>query len=439
MLVAENDLSHEHQASPDQREYPGKPIILGDANSIDQDILHWTRSGNAILRIDGEKLVIPPSRQKNHIEPAFEAVEANLQPGTEYESFIQEQRKLQSQAVNESKNLSPKYGEIVYFPHLDVLAHLAPVGVRHLALLARNEFQIQDPGQELSWQEQRNIFGSQVIGILGASVASLAAHRLVQTLKPGSTDIINPPNPPKGGIKIGDLDVYNHAVWGRRRHGLMEIGVNKAVSTIREMHEIDPSIPAWVYPEGIDPYGNVEQFIHGHMHYGEPPINRVIEAIDSIEEKFALLKILRAKGIETWRITDLGGAYQIDRLPFDRIPDFPIAIGTTDGQLESALSKALSESSRENWMDFALLLTGPHWEKVPEFKAFIEEQSRSPFSKAIPQLGIAAEAAASAVAYGVGSTLLGWDWPHRLFVDIRTGNITREWYHRETGNVSNHP
>lgn len=455
---AEFEQSGEHTRKNPYLEYEGKPTILGPANdAINSGAIRWTTTGNAIVALpSGEQITVLQKNQIHQIEQTFDSLAKNLQPGTYYEEMFSAERQAYEEAVNDlngkrnTKKL--RYGEIIYYPHPnpDLLIWTAPKKLKHLALLSRNEFLLQDPEQSISFEEQRKIFNSLVIGFLGASVASNAFHRVADTLRQEGNNAANQKDllALAGWMKIADGDKFDDAVRGRRRFGILDYDRNKAEVSAREVNESYPWLPVSVYKYGVDPYGNVNDFILGNEEIGEPPVNRLIEAIDDIEAKLRFIEVARdpskllndtgnkhqdIKGVDLWRIADIGTACQITWLPYGNNPDLPLTIGATDRELRDSLNHALENPSIETWFDFGVKLEGPHLKQVPEFYDFIKERIRSPFASAVPQLGIASETAASLVALGIASTSLGWKWPNRYFIEPRKGLTVWEWVYPERG------
>lgn len=395
-----------------RQEYPNKPIIIGEAKSvIESGTIIWDETNTAIVRLpSGEKMNVPPTNQNDHVESTMRTLLGNVQPGSEWEDRI-------NKAYNdytEAKIKDPVkllYGNIVYHPLINHLVWLAPKELKSLALLARNEALIQDSEQKLSYREIREILGNLVIGVIGASVASNAAHRIIDTLRPK-------------WIKLADYDEFDDAVRGRRRFGVLDTLQNKATVTAREINETDPWLPVSVYDEGINE-DNSSEFMDGNQK--ELRVNHLVEAVDSLEMKYSIAEQARKYKIPLWRISDIGVAWQVEYLPFHIYPQFPLSISTNDNDLYNSLQNALDRPNRDHFFEFASKLIGNNHKLVQEFNDFIRGKIKTPFGTAIPQLGIAAEGVASHLALSLASVELGWQCPNRMFVDLRSGTLIKEY------------
>lgn len=398
-------------------EYTGKPIILGPVQEIDTEVLHWLRRGSAVLKLpSGESLKVPASHQQNCIESTLNALLGNLTPGSQYEETFNAFREGYEEALINSHGKPDKlrFGELVYYPLENDLVWFAPRDLKLLAWLARNEIQLKDPEQKISWEEQRRIFEAQVIGVVGGSVGSNIFKRVNDTLKPS-------------WLKIADPDSYDDANRNRSVFGHRELGVNKAEANARMLHQTDPWLPISVYSEGVHPE-NIRDFLLGNDKYKEPPATGIVDVCDDPVRKIEIGQQCRANGIPLWRLTDFGKTFQVEYFPYRDIPDFPLAIGVSDDELVRVKDNWRDDpANRSLFFDFAFALVGNHWRHDPEFAGFINQQNRTPFTKGIPQTSIASEAGASHVALHMASVMLGWEQPNRFYVDLRSGTQIAEY------------
>lgn len=404
----------EVRSTSERLRYEGKPIALGFAKEFCEHIT-WGEDGEARFVLpDGTSIAVPSELQKDHIPSVMNTLLGNLHPGSEFEpSVTREDENYKAAKIAQMGGKPLTYGDLVYYPLDNLLVWRAPEDLCRLAMLARTQDMLQDRGMKLNYEEIRRRFNDIVIGVIGASVASIAFHRLRDTLFCKA-------------MKIADFDVFDDAVRVRRRFGIKDYLQNKAIVTAREANEADHRLPIFVYPEGVA-FENITEFLHGDTNTGEPGVTDVVEAIDNPEEKTRVSLEAKKAGKPVWRLSDLAGARQVEYLPFDTQPDFPIGITHTDEEVLTALDEAQTTPSHEAFFRFAEMFIGDFQRRVPEFAAFLDQQGKTPFNKGIPQLAIASEAAASQLALGLASVHLGWEWPNRYFVDERTGTIIRDW------------
>ncbi len=402
-------------------EYEGRPVILGNsADLISKGELKLVDGGAVIVTVEGEEITITRKKQRDLVEQGFDGLSGNLATGSILENALNMEIAAYEEALSSHDGLL-RYGDVVYYPQTEVLVWFPPRSIRLAAQMSRNETLLQDPGMRISYLEQRKIFGDKVVGVIGASVGSAAAHRLRDTLFPA-------------WVKIADRDVFDEAVRNRRRFDLFGYGNNKAEVTATEIHVADPFLPISVYNYGID-VENVGDFIEGNQEIGEPRLDILVDAIDDIEMKLIVAMRAREARVDLWRVSDIGTARQVEFLPYSQYGNFPLSVSCGDGKLEASLQKAKKEPNRDNFFEYAFNLVGPYWKLVPEFREFIMGNVKSPFGTSIPQLAIASEAAASDLATGVASNMLGYDWPHRYFFEPRRGIIIREWFNVENGTI----
>src|SRR3989338_8802911 len=398
--------------------YSAKPFILGSVNeAVDSDKVRWTRTGNAIITLPaGEQIKISPDRQLDRIEPTINALLGNLTPGSSYEEVFNSEKDKYEEALIESGGeiRRLRYGELVYYPERNDLVWFAPRDLKLLAWLARNEIQLKDPEQNISWEKQRELLGNQVIGVVGGSVGMNIFERTRDVLLPS-------------WMKVADPDVFDDANRNRVRFGYADLNQNKAEVAAKQIHATDPWLPVSVYSVGVYPK-NISDFMLGNESLGEPPVTMAVEVCDDPDRKIDVGKICKESGIPLWRLTDFGKTFQVEYFPYDRISDFPLAIGMSDGQLLAARDAWKNNpANRELFFDFAFSLVGNHWKNDPEFADFINQRNRTPFTKGIPQTSIASEGGASHTALHMASVLLGWEQPNRHFVDLRSGTQITEY------------
>ena len=393
-------------------DYPNKPILLGDISEAKENrIIHWTRSGNAVINLpNGEKVNIHSENQLERIEPTINALLGNLTPGSQYEELFNTEKDRYEESLIKSGGDIRKlnYGELVYYPQKNDLVWFAPRGLKMLAWLARNEIQLKDPDQKISWKEQREVLGKQVVGVVGGSVGKDILDR--------TRDVFL-----NNWLKIADPDIFDDANRNRVRFGYRDSMQNKSEVAAMHIHETDPWLPISIYQEGIYPR-NINNFMLGNEKTGEPALTLAVEVCDDPDRKIDVGQVCKKYGIPLWRLTDFGKTFQVEYYPYDKITDFPLAIGVRDDRLfETREVWKNNPANRELFFDFAFALVGNHWKNDPEFADFIYQRNKTPFTKGIPQTAIASEGGASHTALHMASTLLGWKQPNRYFVDLRSG------------------
>lgn len=127
-----------------------------------------------------------------------------------------------------------------------------------------------------------------------------------------------------GHLRLADPDFLELSNLNRVPTSLLDIGVNKSVSTARRIAEINPYLDVEVFPEGVTEE-NVFDFIDG--------VDIVIEECDSFDIKVIVREACRERGIPVVMETSDGGILDIER--FDLEPDRPFFHGLT-GELDAA-------------------------------------------------------------------------------------------------------
>jgi molybdopterin/thiamine biosynthesis adenylyltransferase/nitroreductase len=122
-----------------------------------------------------------------------------------------------------------------------------------------------------------------------------------------------------GRLRLADFDALELSNLNRLRAGLHEIGVNKAVSTAREIFEVDPYIEIAIAPHGVRP-DDVDSFLL------EPRrVDVLVEECDDLQMKVLLRERARAHRIPVVMETSDRGMIDIER--FDLEPERPLFHG----------------------------------------------------------------------------------------------------------------
>jgi molybdopterin/thiamine biosynthesis adenylyltransferase len=125
-----------------------------------------------------------------------------------------------------------------------------------------------------------------------------------------------------GAMRIADFDVIELANLNRIPVGLLDIGVNKAVSLARRIAEVDPYLPVTIEPDGLTEK-NIESFVQG--------LDLLVEECDSLDIKIRAREVARARRVPVLMETsDLG---MFDAELFDVEPERPLLhglLGDTD-------------------------------------------------------------------------------------------------------------
>jgi molybdopterin/thiamine biosynthesis adenylyltransferase len=157
--------------------------------------------------------------------------------------------------------------------------------------------------------EQREL-SSKTLGIIGLSVGHAVAVCM-------ATERIC------GKLKLADFDVIELSNLNRIKTGIVNLGINKAIVTAREIAEIDPFIEVDCYTEGITE-NNLESFL---LQGGK--LDVLIDECDGLDIKIQCRQAAKQHGIPVVMETSDKGMLDVER--FDIEDDRPILHGLLNG------------------------------------------------------------------------------------------------------------
>jgi hypothetical protein len=384
-------------------EYTGKPIILGNLKeAMGTKKVKLIDDKVELTLPSGEVIVIP---QKHKFDRANQTIQ-------ELTGAISSESPLYKEFSQELLSGNPD-PTVVYYPEAEDMVLYAPPKWHKTALILSNSLLIRDQKQEISWEEQRKIFDSLVIGVAGASVGKNAFMRIIDTIRPN-------------WIKIADPKTYKDTNSNRTDLSYKNMGEKKAVVAAKQVHGNDPFTNISVYSEGLND-SNMEDFVGGNKIKHEPRLDYLVEETDDPIRKIESLKYARKNKIPFCMVTDIGSAYQVDFRDFKNKPNLPLMYGVRDEEI-FAVQKMWNEDKRDAslLLKFGMKLIGDRWMEVPEFSDFVLGKNRGTTSRGIPQLGIAAHAGGSHLALTIAKHALGAEVPERFFVNLASRKIIEE-------------
>ena len=193
---------------------------------------------------------------------------------------------------------SDNYGNWIYYSWSKKLVHLLPEAEFIEVRTNRNRNKITT--------EEQQLLGRKTIAIAGLSVGRSAALTM-------ATERI------AGKFRLADPDILELSNMNRIKVGLDEIGLNKAISTAREISEIDPYLEIECYPEGLT-YSNTESFLDG--------VDLFLEECDDLAMKFHSRE--EARRLQVPVMMEASDRCLVDIERFDLEPDRPILHGIID-------------------------------------------------------------------------------------------------------------
>ncbi len=210
------------------------------------------------------------------------------------------------------------YGVWVYYPWAGRVVHILDEKEFIELRTSRNLYKIT--------REEREVLGSQKIGIIGLSVGQSIALTMAMERTFGE-------------IRLADFDSLELTNMNRIRTGLHNLGVPKVVIAAREIAELDPFLKIVCYPEGISEE-NIDDFL---LKGGK--LDVLVDECDSLDIKLLCRHRARMHRIPVVMETSDRGMIDIER--FDLEPDRPIFHGLIP-EVDPAEVKKYSGQERLN-------------------------------------------------------------------------------------------
>ena len=190
-------------------------------------------------------------------------------------------------------------GVWVYYPWRNTLVHCLDKKGFHQLRTSRNKNLITD-GEQSKFEKFR-------IGIAGLNVGNPAARCIVS----------------EGGgwnIKFADNDVLSLSNMNRFQASIADLGLNKAVLSARQCHEVNPFLNIDILPEGIKS-DEIDNFLL------KPRIDILIEEMDNLPLKIKIRERARKHRIPVVMVTGNGENIIIDVERFDKEPNLRLLNG----------------------------------------------------------------------------------------------------------------
>jgi hypothetical protein len=210
---------------------------------------------------------------------------------------VQEQ-KLVDQFLNQQGSSLDKYGNWVYYPRKNEIVRVLPEKEFIEVRTNRNKYKITP--------QEQDILGEKVIGIAGLSVGRAVATTVALERIAGE-------------IRLADFDEIELSNLNRIKTPLSEMGINKAVSTAREIAEMDPYINVKCYTDGLTE-ANMDSFFRGEI-----KLDLFVEECDDIGIK--IKSRLKCKELNIPVIMETNDNCIIDIERFDTEPNRPMFHG----------------------------------------------------------------------------------------------------------------
>jgi molybdopterin/thiamine biosynthesis adenylyltransferase/nitroreductase len=206
------------------------------------------------------------------------------------------------------------YGTWVYYPWLLRLVHLLPEEEFRELRTSRNRNKIT--------REEQALLQTKRVGVIGLSVGKSTALCLAMEELAGE-------------LSLADHDTLSLSNLNRLGAGVCNLGINKAVTTAREILELNPYACLRVFTDGIND-SNMEEFLAGGA-----PLDLLFEECDDLYVKVRVRERARALRIPVLMETSDRGLFDVER--FDSEPDRPLLhglIGKTGAEEVRRLSAA---------------------------------------------------------------------------------------------------
>lgn len=212
---------------------------------------------------------------------------------------------------NQVTSVKDNEGVWVYFPWKNTAVRILPEKEYEELRLSRNKNLITSVEQETLSQSRVAIAGLNV-GNPGAVCIALEGI--------------------SNNLKLADLDSLSVSNLNRFRAGLVDLGINKAYISARQIYEINPYAKIEVYGNGITEK-NTESFLN------QPKIDILIEETDNLKLKISLRKKARELEIPVVMVTGNGENVLVDIERYDLEPEISLLAGYLDTNVLKRISK----------------------------------------------------------------------------------------------------
>lgn len=323
----------------------------------------------------GQEFFLPEQKKFSCVESTLKQLHKNITRSADNPFFEYLQRQT---ALYERLNDSDAFG--FYALYFDLtgeplyLVQFPPLPLFKLSLYSSVGGLYRDKDYKLTWLELRQLLNKTHILVAGASVASATAFSLLGDLRPTY-------------LSIGDPKPPNSTNFNRTAYNIHDVMVDesKAIAFARHVHAQDPTQILYLAPAGFTP-ADFPSLV-GSRGLAPPP-DLLIEAVDDIKVKVALLKFAQAARLPTIMVADVGSVAQNNFLsPSDLDRGLGVVLGLKNDQLDELMS-----------LDFtmaAAMMTGLDDALHDEVGHFVKGDKNSPCGETVPQLGSTSQAAAA--------------------------------------------
>jgi len=260
---------------------------------------------------------------------------------------------------------------------LEAVVQFPPLPAWKLALNSSPGQLLQDRAYSISWLEARLIFARAHVLVAGASVASATAENLIRDGRIGYLSIGDPKGP-----NVTNFNRTNYDVLDAASHD------TKSVDFARRLHRQDPTQIIYLSADGFH-RENLTVWLTGGI-TGQK-VDVVVEAIDTLKDKLAILEIARKENVAVVAVSDVGSIAQLTFQNSDAAKrGESLVFGLGDDKLQAMLSG--------DFLQVAARMVGLENAVRDEMGLYVRGQKITPFGVAMPQLGSTA-----CVAAGVAS------------------------------------
>jgi hypothetical protein len=357
--------------------YPGRPILY-DARAIFEQGVLAAHGRNFTLRLAGRNILINQQQIFSLIPSTFKQLQkilgqAENDPAGAY---------LRAQIADyESLTNKRRYGfYAVYFDRAGEFSSLVQfplLPVYKLSLVSSTGPLYRDHHYQRSWYDIRRQFNQTHILVAGASVAAAAAHALIRDSRLGALTISDPKGPNATNFNRTPYDVWDAASQE-----------SKAIAFARQVHAQDPTQILYLAPEGLTT-DNFSQYL-GSQTSGAS-VDLMVEAVDDIKQKVALLQMAKNAGLPIIQIADVGSKAILSiNNPSDRACKRSLLLGVSDAKLDNVMA--------HDFMQAAIYFIGLENALSDEPGKFVKNKDQTPFTQTVPQMGSTALVAAGMAA-----------------------------------------
>jgi hypothetical protein len=209
--------------------------------------------------------------------------------------------------------------------------------------------------------------------VAGASVASVTAHALLRDARIGR-------------LTIGDPKGPNTTNFNRTPYDVTDVTAeeSKAISFARQVHAQDPTQIIYLAPQGFAAE-NLDQYLSPSSTY--PAVDLLIEAIDNIEQKYAILHRAHQLGLPIVQLADIGSKAIVSfNSPAEAERGESVVLGVSDRKLSQVL--------KQDFLQAAVYFVGLENTCSDEIGQFLQTKQHTPFAQTGPQMGSTALVAA---------------------------------------------